>query len=200
MNYYSVKKIGNGKYKSRGSKFFSYLHPIDSIDEYKHLVSIYRKDFPEACHVCSAYRLFVGSRIDEYGNDDGEPNGTAGLPILNQLKRNQLINAAVYVVRIFGGSLLGVPGLIESYSTSALLAIDSIGKTEYISKKSLLINISYDYSRILQSVIKEYNGDIIEQSFSNTIEMKVKINSDSIDLFIKEICNLSSNKAEVRIL
>ena len=125
MNYYSVKKIGNGKYKSRGSKFFSYLHPIDSIDEYKHLVSIYRKDFPEACHVCSAYRLFVGSRVDEYGSDDGEPRGTAGLPLLNQLKRNQLINVAVYVVRIFGGSLLGVPGLIESYSTSALFGLSS---------------------------------------------------------------------------
>ena len=98
MNYYTIKKIGSGEYKNRGSKFFSYLHPLDSINEYKHLVSIYRKDFPEACHVCSAYRLFVGSRVDEYGSDDGEPRGTAGLPLLNQLKRNQLINVAVYVV------------------------------------------------------------------------------------------------------
>ncbi len=200
MNYYTIKKIGSGEYKNRGSKFFSYLHPLDSINEYKHLVSIYRKDFPEACHVCSAYRLFVGSRVDEYGSDDGEPRGTAGLPLLNQLKRNQLINVAVYVVRIFGGSLLGVPGLIESYSTSALFAIDSIKKEEYISKKSLLINISYDYGRILKSLIKEYNGDIVQQSFLNSIEMQVKINSDTVDLFIEEVSNLSSNKAEVKIL
>ena len=122
------------------------------------------------------------------------------MPLLNQLKRNQLINVAVYVVRIFGGSLLGVPGLIESYSTSALFAIDSIKKEEYISKKSLLINISYDYGRILKSVIKEYNGDIVQQSFLNSIEMQVKINSDTVDLFIEEVSNLSSNKAEVKIL
>ena len=98
MIYHTINKIGSGEYKSRGSKFFSYIHPTDSIKEYKHLITIYKKDFPEACHVCSAYRLVVDGRVDEHASDDGEPKGSAGLPILNQLKRNDLVNVGIYVL------------------------------------------------------------------------------------------------------
>jgi len=200
VSYYTVNKIGNGKYKNRGSKFFSYLHPMTSIEEYRHLIAVYRKNFPEACHVCSAYRLIIGSRIDEYGTDDGEPKGTAGLPILNQLKRNELVNTGVYVVRIFGGSLLGVPGLIESYSTAALFAIDSIEKIKYTQKKILSITVSYDYNRILESLIEEFNGNIIKQNFSNIIEMEINLDNEHVSSFIKKLSDSSSNKAIVEIL
>ena len=78
MSYNTIEKIGKGEYKSRGSKFFSFSHPISSIDDYRHLIAIYRKNFPESCHVCSAYRLLIGSRVDEQASDDGEPKGRAG--------------------------------------------------------------------------------------------------------------------------
>ena len=199
MTYHTINKIGKGEYKSRGSKFYSFTHPIESIDDYKHLISIYKKDFSEACHVCSGYRLLVGSRIDEQGSDDGEPKGSAGLPILNQLKRNELVNVAVYVARIFGGSLLGIPGLIEAYSSAALLAIDSIDYIKYKSTKSLSIRFSYDYKGVVDSLITEYKGVILKQDFSGTIYLEVSIEDNILNAFIERIKDVSSNKIKAKL-
>ena len=201
MTYHTINKIGKGEYKSRGSKFYSFTHPIESIDDYKHLMSIYKKYFSEACHVCSGYRLLVGSRIDEQASDDGEPKGSAGLPILNQLKRNELVNVAVYVARIFGGSLLGIPGLIEAYSSAALLAIDSIDYIKYKSKstKSLSITFSYDYKGVVDSLITEYKGVILKQDFSGTIYLEVSIDDNTVNAFIEKIKDVSSNKIKAKL-
>ena len=87
MKYQTIKTIGKGEYKSRGSKFYSFSHSITNLDEYRHLISVYRSNYPNACHICSAYRLFISSRLDEQSSDDGEPRGSSGQPILNQLKR-----------------------------------------------------------------------------------------------------------------
>ena len=92
MSGYIVNKIGKGSYKSRGSKFFSFIHDIDSVESYKHLISVYRLQYPESCHVCSAYSIKVNGRIDEYASDDGEPSGSSGQPILGVIKRNKLVN------------------------------------------------------------------------------------------------------------
>ena len=142
MKRYTVEGIGRGTLKSRGSKFFGFIHSIDSLESYKHLISVYRLEYPESCHVCSAYRLIVNKRLDEYASDDGEPKGSSGLPILNELKRHNLVNVAVYVVRVFGGSLLGISGLIDAYSTAALLSIDYVKKIQWEEKEY----ISFDYS------------------------------------------------------
>ena len=94
MNFNTISITGKGEYKSRGSKFFSFTHKIEDIENYRELISFYKNEFPDACHVCSAYRLMVNSRLDEQASDDGEPKGSSGTPILNQLKRNDLVNSA----------------------------------------------------------------------------------------------------------
>ena len=200
MKYQTIKDIGKGEYKSRGSKFHSFSHPISNLEDYRHLISIYRSNFPDACHVCSAYRLFVGSRLDEQGSDDGEPKGSSGQPILNQLKRNNLVNVATYVARIFGGTLLGIPGLIESYSNAALISIDNSEHISWNLKKNIFLKFSYEYQGIIESIIKEFSGLINQQDFSKDVSMSISVNEDKADLFKNKIEELSSGKIKPSIL
>ena len=194
MKHYTIKKLGRGEHKSRGSKFYSFSHPINDLEEYRHLISIYRSEYPEACHVCSAYRLLVGSRLDEQTSDDGEPKGSSGQPILNQLKRNDLVNVAAYVVRIFGGNLLGIPGLIDSYSTAALLSIDDSKKIEWKATKNISFEYSYKQKRIVDSIIKEFSGLIKKQTFLKNIFLEVSIEEEKIDLFLNKLEESSSGE------
>jgi len=197
MNYNTIEKNGRGEYKSRGSKFFSFSHSIDSIDGYRHLIAIYRKDFPESCHICSAYRLLIGVRVDEQASDDGEPRGSAGQPILNQLKRNNLINVATYVVRIFGGSLLGIGGLIEAYSSSALLSIDDSKHVQWKTVKQLSISFSYEFEGIVNSILKEFNGKVSKKDFSDKINIELSLDESAVHIFTERLKESSSNKINI---
>ena len=199
MTYQTIEGMGRGKYKSRGSKFYSFLHPINNLDNYRHLISVYRSEYPEACHICSAYRLFINSRIDEQGMDDGEPRGSSGQPILNQLKKNNLINVGIYVVRIFGGTLLGIPGLIESYSNAALISIDSIKHLDWFPTKNISLSFSYDQQGIVESIIKEFYGVIIKKDFSEDVRMDISINEDKINSFNQKIKEISSGRIKSSI-
>lgn len=200
MSYNTIQKIGRGEYKSRGSKFFSFSHHINSLNDHKHLIAVYRKEFPESCHVCSAYRLFMGTRIDNQASDDGEPKGSAGQSILNQLKRNNLINVGTYVARIFGGSLLGIPGLIEAYSSAALLSIDNTPHIKWKTMKSLSFSFSYDYEGIINSIIKEFNGDIVKINFSDKIDVEVNLEESLFNIFVKKIRESSSDRIKVNVI
>ena len=199
MKLSTVDKIGSGLYKKRGSKFYSFLHPIISLDQHRHLISIYKTQYIESCHVCSAYRLDVNSRIDEQGIDDGEPKGSAGKPILNQIQSNDLINVGIYVVRIYGGVLLGIPGLIESYSNAALLCIDNTHKIEWSRSKNVSFSFSYNYQRHVDSMINEKYIKVNSKIFSDQIFIDLKINEDKIDEFCKEITKISSGKIKPAI-
>ena len=189
-----IRGIGQGEYKSRGSKFYSFSHPINNLEDYKYLLSVHRSNFSEACHVCSAYRLFVGSRIDEQASDDGEPKGSSGQPILNHLKSYNLVNTAIYVVRIFGGTLLGIPGLIDSYSNAALMSIDNAKFVRWDIKRNLNLIFSYEYQGIIESAIKEFSGEIKKKDFSDNISMTISFNENNSYLFETKIKDLSRGK------
>ena len=194
MSRYTVSGIGKGSYKSRGSKFFAFTHSVNSLDSYKHLISVYRSEYPESCHVCSAYRILINKRLDEYGSDDGEPKGSSAQPILNQLKRHELVNVATYVVRVFGGSLLGIPGLIDAYSSAALLSIDDVKKNRWKEKKIISFDYTYEQKKIIESLIKEFSPEIINHDFLDKIHIELSIQNKKADLFREKLKELSSGK------
>ena len=199
MSYNTINDVGKGYYSSRGSKFYSFIHPIQTHSEHKHLISIYRTKYPEACHLCNSYRIFLDNRLDEYSSDDGEPKGSSGAHILNQIKRNNLINVGVYVARIFGGSLLGVPGLIQSYSTATLSAIDNIEHYKWIQSSTVLFSLTYELEGIFKSLIKDFNAKIISSTYLDEIEMLVSIEDKSLISFIDKTKNISSNKIKYKL-
>ena len=123
------------EFKDRGSRFLAYAFPISSADDFKKRLKELKEEHPKAVHHCFAYR--VGTDGNNFrSSDDGEPSGSAGRPILGQIDSKELVDVAIIVVRYFGGTLLGVPGLINAYKTAASFALQSTP----IIKKPVLIN------------------------------------------------------------
>jgi uncharacterized YigZ family protein len=143
--YLTIESPVKADFRDRGSKFLSFAFPVSTKEEFKIKLAELKKQHPKAAHHCFAYRF--GTEGNEFRvSDDGEPSGTAGRPILGQIDSNQLTNVLVIVVRYFGGTLLGVPGLINAYKTSTALAISQAS----IVEKPILVSIEieFDYTKM----------------------------------------------------
>jgi uncharacterized YigZ family protein len=167
MNYYykTIAKEGFAEFKDRGSRFLAFAYPIASVDEFKEKISALKKEHPKAVHHCFAYRLGLDNLVFRV-SDDGEPSGSAGRPILGQIDSKGLTNVMIVVVRYFGGTLLGVPGLINAYKTSASLALQVTPEVEKAVEMNYRIHCTYDLLNDVMVVLKQSNCTIngVEQS------------------------------------
>ena len=187
--YYTIEQPAIAEFKDRGSKFFAYSFPIDRIDDCKKKLSVLKKEHPKAVHHCLAYRLGVDGATFRV-SDDGEPAGSAGRPILGQIDSKKLTNVMVVVVRYFGGSLLGVPGLINAYKTATSLAL----QLSPIIQKSVEIRyeLNFDYHQMneVMMIVKQFNCSVVEQSAQLFVELKVGIPKHRIEEVINKLNDL----------
>ena len=159
-------------FKAKGSKFFSFAFHVESGEEAMEEVKKMRKEFFDARHVCFAYML--GEERQNFRvNDDGEPSGTAGKPILGQINSNNLTNILIIVVRYFGGTLLGVSGLINAYKTAAAEAIANAQIVETDIEITLKIICNYENIGLVMKLIKDFELTILEQTQNLTCEFMV---------------------------
>ena len=162
LYYYTIEKNAIAEFKEKGSRFIAYAYPISTTDEFKKYLQQLKKEHPKAVHLCFAYRLGIDGNIFRV-SDDGEPNGTAGKPILNVIDSKYLTNILIIIVRYFGGTLLGVPGLINAYKSATAMALQVVP----FVKKLVEINyeLQFDYTRMndVMMVLKHYNCTIIKQ-------------------------------------
>jgi uncharacterized YigZ family protein len=171
--YRSIAKPSTGIYKEKGSKFLSFAYPVDSEEEIQETINALKKQYYDARHHCYAYIL--GKDMETYRvNDDGEPHHSAGDPILGQIRSHELTQVLVVVVRYFGGTKLGVGGLVQAYKTAAseaILAADILEKTIMIP-----IEFTFDYLSMdeIMRTIKRYNLNIIIQEFDNDCRIKLE--------------------------
>ena len=193
----SLNQVLQGNFFDRGSKFYGFIHPISSLENYKSLIKKYKENNPEACHVCSAYRIYLNGWVDEYATDDGEPNGSAGLPILNTLKKHKLVNVSAYVVRIYGGVNLGIPGLINAYSACVDNAIDDDLLIDWYPMEKVVIEYSYDLEKIINHVIKLMDAKIIKQIFEKTISLEIAIRESEKNIFLDLLNEKTSGKVVI---
>ena len=172
--YYTIEKAAQAEFKDRGSKFIAYVFPLRQVEEFKQLLRNLKKEHPKAAHHCFAYRIGTDGTVFRSG-DDGEPAGTAGKPILSQIDSRQLTNVAVIVVRYFGGTLLGVPGLINAYKTAASFALQLSPIVQKPVEKE--VQIQFDYTRLneVMVVLKQYNCRVIEQQMQLFCTIKAAI-------------------------
>lgn len=191
--YRTIEKEGSAEFKDRGSRFLAFAFPIARVDEFKKRLKALKEEHHKAVHHCFAYRLgFDGNNFRS--SDDGEPAGSAGKPILGQIDSKELTNLAVIVVRYFGGTLLGIPGLINAYKTSAALALQV---APIIQKPiEIIYNIAFDYTRMndVMQIIKKYNCSIIKQDMQLFCTMELGIPQANLELVLikfKEIQGLS---------
>ncbi len=159
--YNSIKSpIENTLLKEKGSKFIGFAYPVNSEEEIKQRLEKIYEDHPKATHHCYAFRL--GLKGENYrANDDGEPSGSAGLPIFNQLLAHDITNVLVVVVRYYGGIKLGVGGLVKTYKESAKITLD---EAEIITKElETTIEISFDYAHqnLVFTLLNKYDAKII---------------------------------------
>lgn len=172
--YKTIEKQSSGLYKEKGSKFLSFAIPVENIDEIKTILQDYKKEYFDARHVCYAYMLGP-DRAEFRSNDDGEPSGTAGKPILGQINSNELTDVLIIVVRYFGGILLGTGGLITAYKEAAADAINNSRIIEKIVKTEITIRFDYLIMNDIMSFVKQMNAEIKHQSFDNECEIKLLI-------------------------
>ncbi|KRB57657.1 YigZ family protein [Flavobacterium sp. Root186] len=150
-------------FKEKGSKFFGYAFPIENEDEVKPIIEDLRKLHPHAVHFCYAYQLGTAPKISYRANDDGEPSNTAGAPIYGQIQSFGVTNVLIVVVRIFGGTKLGVGGLIAAYRTTAQMTLEVSEIVEKTIDVQFLISFDYKNMNKVMRVIKEKKLEIISQ-------------------------------------
>jgi uncharacterized YigZ family protein len=183
--YLSIEKLCTGEFKDRGSKFIGFAYPVSSEDEVKECLAEIRKLHPSAGHVCYAFRI---NPLNEYyrTNDDGEPSSTAGKPILGQIRSLNLQNTLVAVVRYFGGTLLGVSGLINAYKETAAITLDAAVIVEKLNSVSFKLNVDYVKMGEVMKWIKDskcaYSTPIMRDTFIVNVDVpysKQKVMSDT---------------------
>ena len=172
--YKTIDVQGEGIYSEKRSKFLAFAIPVLTLDDVKREVEAYQKKYYDARHVCYAYRL--GERRELFrANDNGEPSGTAGKPILGQIDSRELTNILVIVVRYFGGIKLGTSGLIVAYKAAAAEALDATEHIEKTINEEITLKVSYPLLNDVLRIVKEENPRIVEQIFDNECVVKLSI-------------------------
>lgn len=172
--YHTIAAPATGEFKDRGSRFIGYAYPVRTEDEALALLEGVRKEHFKARHHCFAWRLGVdGSRFR--ANDDGEPSGTAGRPILGQIDAAGLAYVFIVVVRYFGGTLLGTSGLIQAYREAAAEALKNAEKIEVLVKEHFTFNFDYALMPDLMNGLKKLDIEIVRQQFDESGQIEVAI-------------------------
>lgn len=172
--YKTIIGHAESDYREKGSKFFAFAHPCADETALKQLLDYYKKLHPTARHFCYAW-VYNAEQPQHKHSDAGEPAGTAGLPILNQLLSAQLTDVAVIVVRYFGGSLLGKPGLIHAYKQSAADAIAKANVTEKMISTRVVFSFGYEHSKLMLGTIERFeSASITEQEFNERCRIVVQ--------------------------
>lgn len=178
--YKTIANTSEGYYTEKRSKFLAFAHHVENVDEVKELLTLYRKKYYDARHVCYAYMLGAG-RQEFRSNDDGEPSSTAGKPILGQINSNELTDILIVVVRYYGGVNLGTSGLIVAYREAAADAIaHSTIETRQVEE---LVKYSFAYPQMndVMRIVKDMNPRIVSQTFENTCEIVLSIRKSEAD-------------------
>lgn len=187
--YLTIEKSTEAIFKDKGSKFLAFAYPVENDHQIKEILNQLKKEHHTANHHCYAYRLGA-DKMNFRANDDGEPNNTAGKPILGQIQSNDLTNVLIVVVRYFGGTLLGVSGLINAYKNSAADVI----KASTIIEKQILFNYTiqfyFEHLNDVMKLLKQLDCKITSQQFDNNCEMSFSIrkaNSEQCEEKLKKI-------------
>lgn len=178
--YKTIEKLAEGTYSEKRSKFLAFAIPVHSLDEVKEHLKYYEKKYFDARHVCYAYMLGA-DRTYFRANDNGEPSGTAGRPILGQINSFGLTDILLLVVRYFGGIKLGTSGLIVAYKAAAQEALNAAVIIEKTVDSEVTFIFEYSFMNDVMRIVKEESPEIISQDFDNNCRMTLRIRKSQFD-------------------
>lgn len=171
--YKTISQPAEGIYTEKRSKFLAFAHPVRTLDEIKDIVKDYQKKYYDARHVCYAYMLGP-ERTDFRANDNGEPSGTAGKPILGQINSNMLTDILVIVVRYFGGIKLGTSGLIQAYKQATIEALSAADVIEKTVDADISFTFEYPFMNDVMRIVKEEEPQIVTQGYDTDCTMTLR--------------------------
>lgn len=193
-SYITISSPGEAVYKEKGSKFLSFAFHVDGEDEVDALRKDFKKKYYDATHVVYAFR--IGPDGEHFrAADDGEPSGSSGLPVLNTIKSKNITNVVVLVVRYFGGTKLGIPGLIDAYSQAAAMALDAAETEERLVTETINVSVPYSQMNYVMRVVKDQDLQIAEMGGSVDCEMKILVRKNLKDKVL-ELLNKNGRIAE----
>lgn len=197
MFYYTIEKESFAEFKDRGSRFLAFAYPVSSLEACKQLLQQSRKAHPKAAHHCFAWRLgFDGNQFRQ--SDDGEPSGTAGKPILGQLDSKQLTNVMIIVVRYFGGTLLGVPGLIQAYRSAAAMSLQLVPIVQ--KPVEIAYELQFDYTQVneVMNIIKQFNCTVVSQEMQLFCIMQIGIAQSRLEEVLYRLKDLHTVEVKLK--
>lgn len=187
--YFTIEHEAQAQIREKMSRFIAFARKVESAEEARTVVKEYQNEYHDARHVCWAYML--GAERKEWQlNDNGEPSGTAGKPILGQINSRELTDVVVVVVRYFGGIKLGTPGLIAAYRAAASEALDAAGRREMHSMRTVRIVFPYVAANGVMKIVKEGDVDVSERTFDNTCGMTLHMREDLAEGIIGRLSKL----------
>ena len=194
-SYRTITALSEGTYSEKRSKFLAFAIPVRSVEEVKQIVAEYQKKYYDARHVCYAYMLGA-ERAEFRANDNGEPSGTAGKPILGQINSNELTDILIIVVRYFGGVKLGTSGLIVAYRLAAAEAIAAAEIIEKTVDEEITFYFEYPFMNDVMRIVKEEAPDIVSQGYDNDCSMTLRIRKASMPKLKARLEKVSSLRFE----
>lgn len=193
--YRTIKQPSEGVFRERGSKFLAFAYPVKSEEEIGNILGDLRKKYHDARHHCFAYRLGSTGQVSRV-NDDGEPSGSAGMPILGQIRSHDLSNVLIVVVRYFGGIKLGVGGLIHAYRSAAAEALKHARIVEEIESNTLEILFPYQRTNDIMKIIEDEHLVIEDQEYTDTCRLRARVPRSSTDRVLERINKLPGVEAK----
>lgn len=189
--YLTINAPSEGLYKEKGSKFIAFAVPVSNVEQIKTILEEKRKEHHDARHVCYAYILGV-DKADYRSNDDGEPSGTAGRPILGSLLSAGVTNVLIAVVRYFGGTKLGTSGLINAYKVAAADALENAEIIEKTVDEEIHISFDYLVMNDVMKIIKDVAPQVMSQQFDNNCNMVLSIRKGDAPNLIERLKKVES--------
>ncbi|MBL4932186.1 YigZ family protein [Clostridium paridis] len=196
MSYLTIKKQANDEFDEKKSQFIGYIKRVESEDEAKEFVQEIKNMHKMATHNCWAYVIGENLGIQRY-SDDGEPQGTAGIPILEVIKKTGLTDCAIVVTRYFGGIMLGAGGLTRAYTKGASIAIKAGGIVEKVKGMPIDIKINYDLLGKVQYICGENNWTIENTDYTEDVKITLILELEEGEKAVKEIMNTTNGKAVI---
>jgi uncharacterized YigZ family protein len=185
----TLAAAATGEFRDRGSKFLAFAYPVRTETETRTYLDALRNQHPKAVHHCYAYRLGL-DRNNYRANDDGEPSGTAGRPILNVLYSRELTNVLVVVVRYFGGTLLGVPGLINAYKMATIAALSEAMVTEQTVNVTYQVRYPFEQMNEVMRLVKEQQLTVLKQDYDTACILEIEVRKSLVNNVLERLGKL----------
>ncbi|MBN2410555.1 YigZ family protein [candidate division KSB1 bacterium] len=198
-SYKTIKTTVEAEIKEKGSRFICRAKPVSTREDAENYITSISQKYYDATHHCYAYNIGCGENNIIRFNDDGEPSGTAGKPILQAIESRQLTDIVVVVTRYFGGTKLGTGGLVRAYGGAVMLALDQAEiKIEYL-KTHVDILYNYQFSNLVRTLINKFKADIEATDYGELVSQKIWIRNSQTNNFVNQLTDLSSGNVQINI-